>query len=103
MPKLSAQHSTYYLVDGSIYIFQSHFSPYVECFDTQGNDLSAVYGFTQFLLQFLRRVKPTLIAVALDESLFTGFRHKLCPIYKSNRELPDENLAMQLKACREIC
>src|SRR6056300_2098180 len=94
--------STYYLVDGSIYIFQSHFSPYVECFDVEGNDLSAVYGFTQFLLQFMRRVKPELIAVALDESLFSGFRHDLCPNYKSNRELPDENLAMQLTACREI-
>ncbi|MEX0963045.1 MAG: 5'-3' exonuclease H3TH domain-containing protein [Pseudohongiellaceae bacterium] len=103
MSAASAQPNTYYLVDGSIYIFQSHFSPYVECFDSGGNDLSAVYGFTQFLLQFLRRVKPELIAVALDESLFSGFRHDLCPNYKSNRELPDENLAMQLKACREIC
>ena len=56
----------------------------------------AVYGFMQFLLQFLRRVKPNRIAVALDESLFSGFRHGLCPNYKSNRELPDENLAMQL-------
>lgn len=100
---MSEQNSTYYLVDGSIYIFQSHFSPYVECFDVDGNDLSAVYGFTQFLLQFLRRVKPSRIAVALDESLFRGFRHELCPNYKSNRELPDENLALQLKACREIC
>ncbi|PCI73767.1 MAG: flap endonuclease [SAR86 cluster bacterium] len=100
---MSEQNSTYYLIDGSIYIFQSHFSPHVECFDVDGNDLSAVYGFTQFLLQFLRRVKPDRIAVALDESLFSGFRHDLCPNYKSNRELPDENLAMQLKGCREIC
>ena len=100
---MTEQNNTYYLVDGSIYIFQSHFSPYVECFDVDGNDLSAVYGFTQFLLQFLRRVKPQRIAVALDESLFSGFRHDLCPNYKSNRELPDENLALQLKGCREIC
>jgi DNA polymerase-1 len=100
---MTEQIATYYLVDGSIYIFQSHFSPHVECFDIDGNDLSAVYGFTQFLLQFLRRVKPDRIAVALDESLFSGFRHDLCPNYKSNRELPDENLAMQLRGCREIC
>lgn len=92
-----------FLVDASIYIFQSHFSPYVECFDTRGEDLSAVYGFAQFLLQFLARNKPTHLAVAHDESLFCGFRHKLCPDYKSNRELPDDNLAMQLKACIEIC
>jgi 5'-3' exonuclease len=100
---MTDQNGTYYLVDGSIYIFQSHFSPHVECVDADGNELSAVYGFTQFLLQFLRRVKPDRIAVALDESLFSGFRHDICSNYKSNRELPDENLAMQLKGCREIC
>ena len=92
-----------YLVDASIYIFQAHFSPYVECCDRAGNDLSAVYGFTQFLLQFLRRAQPRHVAIAHDESLFCGFRHELCPQYKSNRELPDENLAMQLLACKEIC
>lgn len=92
-----------FLIDASIYIFQAHFSPYVECFDREGNDLSAVYGFTQFLLQFLRRSNPRYVGVAHDESLFCGFRHQLCPDYKSNRELPDENLAMQLAACIEIC
>lgn len=92
-----------YLIDASIYIFQAHFSPYVECFDTRGEDLSAVYGFSQFLLQFLGRTSATHVAVAHDESLFCGFRHDLCPGYKSNRELPDENLAMQLRACQEIC
>ena len=91
-----------YLIDSSIYIFQSHFSPYIECLDKNGNDLSAVYGFSQFLLQFLRRVKPRHIALAHDESLFSGFRHSLCPNYKSNRELPDENLALQLRACSEL-
>lgn len=103
MPVSNDANNTYYLVDGSIYIFQSHFSPYVECFDVDGNDLSAVYGFIQFLLQFIRRIKPQSIAVALDGSLFSGFRHDLCPNYKSNRELPDENLALQLLACKEVC
>lgn len=92
-----------YLIDASIYIFQAHFSPYVECNDRAGNDLSAVYGFTQFLLQFLRRVQPKHAAAAHDESLFCGFRHDLCSDYKSNRELPDENLAMQLRASKEVC
>lgn len=92
-----------YLIDASIYIFQAHFSPYVECADTDGNDLSAFYGFSQFLLQFLRRENPELVAVAMDESLFCGFRHQLCDSYKTNRELPDENLAAQLKACARFC
>ncbi len=92
-----------FLIDASIYIFQSHFSPYVECFSEDGEELSAIYGFTQFLLQFLRRMQPSHIGIALDESLFCGFRHELCPNYKSNRELPDDNLAMQLGACAELC
>ena len=92
-----------YLVDASIYIFQAHFSPSVESFDEKGGELSALFGFIQFLLQFLRRTKPTYLAIAHDESLFCGFRHELSPEYKSNRELPDENLEMQLNGCTEVC
>ena len=103
-PQSANQNSpTVYLIDASIYIFQAHFSPYVEYTDRKGNDLSALYGFIQFLLQFKRRTRARHIAVAHDASLFCGFRHSLCPNYKSNRELPDENLAMQLAACMEIC
>lgn len=103
MTATAKQPEIVYLLDASIYIFQSHFSPYVECRSTEGTELSALYGFTLFLLQFLRRVKPTHLAVAHDASLFCGFRHELSPNYKSNRELPDENLAMQLQACSEVC
>ena len=92
-----------FLVDASIYIFQAHFSPYIQCRGEDGQELGALFGFAQFLLQFLRRVNPSHLAVAQDDSLFQGFRHQLCPKYKSNRELPDENLAMQLSACKKIC
>lgn len=95
--------ATIHLIDASIYIFQAHFSPYVECHDLRGGQLSALFGFIQFLIQFLRRARPTHVAVAMDESLFQGFRHGLCPDYKSNRELPDDNLAMQLRGCAEVC
>ena len=97
-----AKETGVYLVDASIYIFQAHFSPYVECSGADGEDLSAVFGFTQFLFQFLRRTKPGHIAIARDESLQTGFRHQLHDQYKSNRELPDENLKRQLDACGSI-
>lgn len=92
-----------YLVDASIYIFQAHFSPYVECYDSNGEDLSALYGFVQFLLQLRKRTAATHLGVAHDESLFQGFRHDLCQAYKSNRELPDDNLARQLEGCMAAC
>ena len=91
-----------YLIDASIYIFQAHFSPNIECYDADGEDLGALYGFSQFLLQFLRRQNPRVAAVAMDESLFCGFRHQLCEKYKANRELPDENLSRQLAGCAEL-
>ncbi|MFK7862921.1 MAG: 5'-3' exonuclease H3TH domain-containing protein [Pseudohongiellaceae bacterium] len=94
---------TVYLIDASIYIFQAYFSPYTECNDSDHNDLSAVYGFIRFLLQFMNRTKPNHLAIARDESLFCGFRHQLCPQYKSNRELPDLNLESQLEGCARAC
>ncbi|MCY4266241.1 MAG: flap endonuclease [Gammaproteobacteria bacterium] len=100
---VASESDSVYLIDASIYIFQAHFSPYIECTDRDGNPLNAVYGFCQFLLQFLRRTQPPYVGVAHDQSLFSGFRHQLCPHYKSNREQPDANLEMQLKACFELC
>ena len=91
-----------YLVDASIYIFQAWFSPHYEVISKDGRDLSAFFGFAQFLNRFLRQTRPKSIAIAFDESLFCGFRHALYPAYKSNRELPDEELARQLEACAAL-
>ncbi len=91
-----------YLVDASIYIFQAYFSTHLQVWAQDGRDVSAFFGYAQFLLRFLRQAQPRYVAVAFDESLFCGFRHALYPAYKSNRELPDENLARQLQACAEL-
>jgi 5'-3' exonuclease len=91
-----------YLVDASIYIFQSYFSPHYEIWAEDGSDLSAFFGFAQFMLRFLRQTQPEYLAVAFDESLFCGFRHSLYPGYKANRVLPDEALARQLEACARL-
>lgn len=96
-----------YLLDASIYVFQAHFSPYQPSFSSQGDDRSAFVGFSRFLLRLLQQIRQSdtnpAIAAAFDESLFSGFRHQLYQGYKSNRVLPDENLALQLKACRQLC
>lgn len=106
--------SPLYLLDASIYIFQAHFSAWQTVTSKAGDDRSAFYGFCQSLFRLLRLIgygrapqsslggQPRL-AVAFDESLFSGFRHRLYPDYKSNRVLPDDNLAWQLRACRDLC
>ena len=92
------------LIDSSIYIFKSYFSlPEKWHADETGYPTQAVYGFTNFLLDLLKKQQPKHIFCAFDQSLQTGFRHQLCPSYKMNRELPDEALAFQLNACRQLC
>lgn len=95
--------SPVYLIDASIYIFQAHFSPQFQVWSRRAEDRSAFAGFARFLLRFLQVTRAQKLAVAFDESLFTGFRHQLYPDYKSNRVLPDDNLARQLKACASLC
>jgi len=95
-----------YLVDASIYIFQAHFSSYMVIWSRRAEDRSAFVGFARFLLRLLQRIQPhehASVAVAFDESLFSGFRHRLYADYKSNRVLPDDNLARQLDACVRLC
>ena len=93
-----------YLIDSSIYIFRSYFTlpDNWQALDS-GHPTNAVYGFTGFLLDLLRNKSPEHLFCSFDESLRTGFRHDLCADYKANRELPDEALAFQLNACRQLC
>ena len=93
-----------YLIDSSIYIFRSYFTlpENWQALDS-GYSTHAVYGFTAFMLDMLRNKNPDYLFCAFDESLRSGFRHQLCPDYKANRELPDEALAFQLNACRQLC
>ncbi len=90
-----------YLVDASIYIFRAYFSLPPRWRAANGFETHAVYGFLRWLLRLLTEQRPTALACAFDESLGSGFRHRLCVRYKSNRELPDAALAYQLAACRE--
>ena len=90
-----------YLVDASIYIFRSYFSIPPSFFAKNGELVNAVYGYTNFLLDLIKR-NPKYISVAFDESLVSCFRNKIYPDYKANRDLPDENLEFQLAMCQKV-
>lgn len=91
-----------YLIDSSIYIFRAWFSLPDNWHTRQGQPVSAVYGYTRFLLEYLETSTPLHCAAAFDESLGSCYRNDLLPSYKSSRELPDEALAFQLEACRKV-
>ncbi|WOX06097.1 5'-3' exonuclease [Microbulbifer pacificus] len=93
--------SEIYLVDASVYIFRYYFALPPNWESRAGYSTEAVYGFSNFLLDLLAR-NPSHIACAFDESLGNCFRNEIYPDYKCSRALPDEALAYQLTACREM-
>ncbi|MDZ7343794.1 MAG: hypothetical protein ONA90_04705 [candidate division KSB1 bacterium] len=94
--------ATIYLIDASPYIFRAYFAIPASMRAPDGTPTNAVYGYTAFLLDVLRRAQPTHLAVAFDGSLMTSFRNEIYPAYKAQRELPDEELYAQLDACWQV-
>ncbi len=90
------------LLDASIYIFRYYFSLPDNWFSEEGYPTAAVHGYSSFLLSFLLQYNPSQMAACFDESLGSCFRNEIYPDYKSSRVLPDEDLAFQLNACREV-
>ena len=79
------------LLDGHSMAYRAFHALPVENFKTSnGFPTNAAYGFTTMLLNLLRDIEPTHIAVAFDVSRKT-FRSERFPEYKSNRaKTPDE-------------
>ena len=93
---------TIYLIDASPYIFRAYFSIPSSVHAPDGSPTNAVYGYTAFLLDLIKKAEPTHIAVAFDGSLTSSFRNEFYPQYKANRELPDSALTAQLEACWQV-
>ncbi len=74
-----------YLIDGHSLVFKMYYAflrrPMI---NSQGADMSILYGFTKYLLEMLERDKPTHVAVAFDPPGGT-FRNQLYPEYKGTR------------------
>ncbi len=61
-----------------------------------------MYGYTDFLIQILKKEMPSHIAVAFDGSLTTSFRNEMYSDYKAHRELPPPDLEAQMEACLQV-
>src|SRR5471030_1797018 len=85
-----------FLLDGMALIYRAHFalskSPR---FTSGGLNTSAIMGFTNTLLEVLRKEKPTHMAVVFDTDAPTE-RHTDFAAYKANRESMPEDLSKAL-------
>ena len=91
-----------FLLDAFALIYRAHFALIQRPIMTsKGVNTSALYGFTQTLLQILNEQKPTHIAVVFDTDAPTQ-RHKDYAEYKSQRQAMPEDLSAALPHVRRM-
>lgn len=90
---MSVNDKKLYLLDAYALIYRAYFAfSNNHRINSKGLNTSAILGFTNTLLEVLKKEKPTHIAVVFDTSEPT-VRHTEFPEYKANREETPEDLS----------
>lgn len=91
-----------FLLDAMALIFRSHYAfirnPRVT---STGLNTSAIFGFTNSLLEILEKENPTHISICFDTSKPT-FRQEMYEEYKSNREEPPEDIEIAIPMVKKM-
>src|SRR5262245_21699527 len=91
-----------FLLDGMALVYRAHFALIARpIFSSKGVNTSALYGFTQTLLEILSKQQPTHLAVAFDTDAPTP-RHTAYPEYKATRQAMPEDLSAALPHVRRM-
>lgn len=91
MTKENTKRKNLFLIDGYAMLYRSHFAFIRNPLMTrQGLPTSALFGFSNQILNLVKKEKPDYIAAVFDTPKKT-FRHEKFPEYKATREkMPDE-------------
>jgi DNA polymerase-1 len=91
-----------FLLDAYALIFRSYYAfiknPRV---NSKGLNTSAIFGFTNTLLELIRKEKPDYLSVCFDPS-GPNFRHELYPEYKANRDATPEDIKKSIPYIKDI-
>ena len=91
MTKENSKRKNLFLIDGYAMLYRSHFAFIRNPLMTrQGLPTSALFGFSNQILNLVKKENPDYIAAVFDTAKKT-FRHEKFPEYKATREkMPDE-------------
>jgi DNA polymerase-1 len=91
-----------FLLDAMALIYRAHFA-FIKAprITSKGLNTSAVFGFTNTLLEVLQKEKPTHIGVAFDTSAPT-FRHVQYEAYKAQREAQPEDITIAIPLVKRL-
>ena len=91
-----------FLLDSMALLYRAHFALIKKpIFNSRGVNTSALYGYTNVLLDILQNQKPTHWAAAFDTSAPTP-RHTLFADYKAQREEMPEDLSLAIPAAKRL-
>ena len=92
-----------FLLDGMALVYRAHFAFATRpILTSSGFNSSALFGFTNTLLDLINKHQPTHLAVAFDTPEPTA-RHKEYPAYKAQREAMPEDLSAALPHVDRLC
>jgi DNA polymerase I len=90
-----------FLIDGYALIYRAYFAMIQRPLTTsRGENTSAAFGFTRFLIRILEEFQPDYLGVVLDAG--TSKRTELYPAYKATREKMPDDLQWSLPKIREV-
>jgi DNA polymerase-1 len=93
---------TLYLLDGMALVYRAHFAFATNPIRTAaGRNTSAIYGFTNTLLELITKQAPTHLAVVFDTAAPTA-RHHEFPAYKAQREEMPEELSAAIPDVKRL-
>jgi DNA polymerase-1 len=88
------------LVDGHALIYRAYHALPKTLSTSRGEPTNASFGFTQMLLEALRREEPEYAAVAFDVG--RTFRHDEFEAYKAHRPGMPDDLSVQIRRVRQV-
>jgi DNA polymerase-1 len=92
-----------FLLDAMALIYRAYFAfSQNHRINSKGQNTSAMFGFTNTLLEVLKKEQPTHIAVVFDTAAPTS-RHEEFTDYKANREEIPEDLAASIPYVVKLC
>ncbi|MEA5140612.1 DNA polymerase I [Arcicella rigui] len=92
-----------FLLDAMALIYRAHFAfQKTPRITSKGLNTSAVFGFTNTLLEVLTKEKPTHLGVAFDTPTPT-FRHIQFEAYKAQRQAQPEDITIAIPYIKRLC
>ena len=103
MPTSTSPPNKLFLLDALALLYRAHFAfsknPRI---NSQGMNTGAILGFTNSLVEILKKENPTHIAVAFDCAAPT-FRHQAFEAYKAHREAQPEDITQAIPYAKKLC